>query len=73
VLSRTFVENQVIVHCRIANKYLGKLKGSLKEQNVKIRPYGESQAWAPPFTEELKVTEELKDIPKDIPAEDDVS
>jgi GTP-binding protein HflX len=66
VLSRTFVENQVIVHCRIANKYLGKLKGSLKEQNVKIRPYGESQAWAPPMTEEAK------DSPKMAPAEDEV-
>jgi GTP-binding protein HflX len=41
VLSRTFVENRVTVHCRIANKYMGRLRGDLHGQNVLVRPYGE--------------------------------
>lgn len=36
VLSRTFVENQVIVHCRISQKHLGKLRDA---EGVKVRPY----------------------------------
>ncbi len=43
VLSRTFDENRVKVHCRISSKYLGQLQGSLRGENVQIRPYGEER------------------------------
>jgi GTP-binding protein HflX len=36
VLSRTYVENRTVVHCRISQKYLGRLKD---HQDVLIRPY----------------------------------
>jgi GTP-binding protein HflX len=37
VLSRTFVENQVIVHCRISQKHLGILRDA---HDVEVQPYG---------------------------------
>jgi len=36
VLSRTFVENRVIIHCRISQKHLGMLQES---DQVQVRPY----------------------------------
>ncbi len=36
VLSRTFVENRVIIHCRIAQKHLGMIRES---DSVQVRPY----------------------------------
>ena len=36
VLSRTFVENRVIIHCRLAQKYMGKVRNS---ETVQVRPY----------------------------------
>jgi GTPase len=35
VLSRTFVDNRVTVHCRIASKYLG----TIRHGDVRVRPY----------------------------------
>ena len=40
VLSRTFADNRVLVHCRIASKYLGQLRGNMAGEDVQIRPYG---------------------------------
>jgi len=36
VLSRTYVENRTVVHCRISQKYWGRLKD---QPDVQIRPY----------------------------------
>ena len=36
VLSRTFVENRVIIHCRIAQKHVGAIQES---EEVQVRPY----------------------------------
>lgn len=36
VLSRTFAENRVTVHCRISQKYIGRLR---EDDQLKMRPY----------------------------------
>ena len=36
VLSRTYVEDRTVVHCRLPQKYLGPLRG---QEDVQIRPY----------------------------------
>lgn len=36
VLSRTYVENQTTVHCRLPQKYLGRIQ---EQRDVQIRPY----------------------------------
>jgi GTP-binding protein HflX len=71
VLSRTFDENRVTVHCRIAGKYLGQLRGSLANQDVQIRPCGESRA-EPPGKERAQVAK-AETGPKVMPAADEVA
>jgi GTP-binding protein HflX len=45
VLSRTYAEEEVIVHCRLARKYLGKLPD---DPAVRIRHYRQAADEGPP-------------------------
>jgi len=36
ILSRTFIENHILVHCRIASKYQGRLRDA---EDIEVRPY----------------------------------
>ena len=47
VLSRTFTDERVTVHCRVPKKYLGRIS----EQDAQVRPRGETPA--PPTVIEL--------------------
>ncbi len=49
VLSRTFVENRVIIHCRISQKHLGMLQES---DHVQVRPYENNHSLATVETSE---------------------
>jgi GTPase len=42
VLSRTYVENRTVVHCRISQKYWGRLQD---QDDVQIRPYKSPQVY----------------------------
>jgi GTP-binding protein HflX len=44
VLSRTYVENRTVVHCRISQKYWGRLQD---HDDVKIRPYKSQAVYQP--------------------------
>jgi|GEM_PF-57867 len=70
ILSRTFIENRVTVHCRIASKYLGQLRGSLAGQDVQIRPYGQTLQ-EPQETAERAFPEKTKT--EVVPVEDEVA
>jgi GTP-binding protein HflX len=41
VLSKTFVENRIVVHCRIAQKYAGRIQ---QDESVDVRPYQENHS-----------------------------
>ncbi len=54
VLSRTFVENRVMVHCRIAQKHVGLLQ---ETEGVAVRPYKNAPSSSKPITEGSTVEE----------------
>ena len=53
VLSRTFSEERVSVHCRISQKYMGRLR---EDKQVSFRPYASSQAPAEDGTGEENIS-----------------
>ena len=57
VLSRTFVENSMTIHCRIASKYMGRID----RQGVRVTPHAETNGQQVPDGKPSAETEEMAD------------